>query len=262
MGKNLIGGRGSLVFVITFGVFLLALFGALLPLMVGKFARIYKEHRDLAMMQKLKEKAPQVQFLKPSPPALERRMERKSVKPEVKAVQKGKADTVDKRSMVERDLHSKKETKEASTGLLPSIPEVTYVIPSLDGDSSRENGEREGKSSEAISYVILPRTFDLKKTSRGAFPIEIRLTSQNGRGLKPQIMYWVGTGDATGYIDMESRGGGVWRYEIPDQGWAMHRSQFLFYRIRIVNSGGGPMFEGQVERELIDSFDNDSFDNG
>ncbi|MFQ5863473.1 MAG: hypothetical protein ACE5IC_10185 [Candidatus Brocadiales bacterium] len=287
------GSKVSLIFVITFGVLLLALFGTLLPLLVGKVARTYREHKDLAKVhssihdskvakglkeegskkvaqppspivretvpehsQQGVEKDPLRQSFKPSPPSLARKREKKFVASDPKTILINKDDTV------ETALPGTKETEEDGSGLLPAIPEVAYVLPSIDEGLSKKGTEKNDNPTEKTFYTMLPRAVDLKKTSKGVFPVEIRLPQRKGKTLKPQISYWVGTDDTTEYADMQAGDGDVWKYEIPDLEWAKHRSQFLFYKIRIVNGEGDLMFEGQAERELIDSFDNDSFDNG
>lgn len=189
------------------------------------------------------------QAFKPLPPPPLDEKEKKVEPPKAEASRANKANPA------ENVLPSKKETEENSPERLPTIPEVAYALPVVDKSPSLKETEKEESPPQEALYIMLPKIIDLRKTSKGAFPVELKLHQQNDSMLKPQISYWVGTTDASEYVDMQHKEDDTWYYEIPDSEWAKHRSQFLFYKIRIVNKEGNVLLEGQAERELIDSFD-------
>lgn len=295
-------GKSGLILVITMGVCLLALFGFLLPLMVGQVAKTYSEYKSMKVYTSINNKT--LNNKKPAPLTIEKHSpsqgRKKAVKekdgqkvaqtplpslpeditkeqklPEVEKSQPKQplepslplvVDKEGKKNEAETVLENKDTTtektspgeEERSTEPPPTLPGVAYVIPSAAKSPSQEETE---KPADEAPYTMLPRTVDLKKDSRGVFPVGMELSQKGVKRLKPQISYWVGTSDASEFTDMQAEGGDLWRYEIPDLGWAKYRSQFLFYMLRIVNSEGDVVYEGKVEKELIDSFDKDLLDN-
>ncbi|HHT9153789.1 MAG TPA: hypothetical protein ACFYEM_09740 [Candidatus Hypogeohydataceae bacterium YC40] len=186
--------------------------------------------------------------LKPSPPPPQDKKENKLAVSKTENAQK------DTTSPAEKTLQDEKEAEE----LLPEIPEVAYVIPPINKTPSNKETAKAVINQGAL-FVMLPKTIDLKKSSKGPFPVEIKLSQQDNKKLKPQISYWVGTSNPSDYFDMRPREEDIWVFHIPDLGWAKHRSKVLFYQIRILNSEGNVIQEGQIEKELIDSFDDNEF---
>jgi hypothetical protein len=170
---------------------------------------------------------------------------------------------IEKEASLPLRVETKAETKADAPQPLPAVPEVAFVVPRVDpGPARKGTGTTEVPEKKRSLYAELSRTVDLKKGYKGVFPVELRLSGSDGKGVRPQLSYWVGTGEATGYIDMQAIEGDLWRYEIPDQGWANHRSQVLFYKIRVVDGEGDVLMEGDAQRELIDSFDENSLASG